>query len=166
MNLIFNRLCCSYLNNVRVIVMTSSVVHEYICFKFYQGWREVEQLYKRELGNSISPQVTYVLQICSLDEDMTINDIASDMKLNTSAVSTLVGRMEARGFIVRKHSTKDRRVVNVRLTQQGADLLDDLKGNIQTLADVISENISAEEKEVFFNVVSKIVKAKERHYPD
>lgn len=143
----------------------TSIVHDYICFKFYEGWREVEQLYKKELGNNISPQVTYVLQICDLYRDMTINNIAADMKLNTSAVSTLIGRMEARGLVIRKHDTKDRRVVNVRLTEQGQELLEELEGNIKRLADIISENISVEEKETLFNIVSKIVKAKEENYP-
>lgn len=144
----------------------ASSVNENICFNFYEGWREVEQLYKKELGNSISPQVTYVLQICSLDEDMTINNIASEMKLNISAVSTLVGRMETRGLLVRIHSTKDRRVVNVRLTEQGSELMADLEGSIENLANIISENISTEEREALFNIVSKLVKAKEKHYPE
>ncbi|KAG1651208.1 putative HTH-type transcriptional regulator YusO [Nymphon striatum] len=143
----------------------ASEVHDYICFKFYEAWREIEQLYKKELGNSVSPQVTYILQFCSLDKDMTINEISADMSLNTSAVSTLIGRMENRGLVKRTHGIKDRRVVNVRLTQEGYDLLTKLRGNIDTIADVISENITKEEKETLFNIVSKISKAKEDNYP-
>jgi len=143
----------------------ASDVHNYICFKFYGAWREIEQLYKKELGNSVSPQVTYILQFLSLDKDMTINEISADMSLNTSAVSTLIGRMEARGLVVRTHGVKDRRVVIVRLTIEGHELLTKLKGNIKNIADVISENITPEEKETLFNIVSKISKSKEDNYP-
>jgi DNA-binding MarR family transcriptional regulator len=54
--------------------------------------------------------------------------------------------------------------VNVRLTQEGHDLIMSLKGKIKTIEDKISSEITPEEKETLFRIVSKIAHSRERNY--
>jgi len=131
-------------------------IHDYICFNFYTGWREIDQFYKNELGNDITPQITYILQICKLDVEMPIKDISKEMKLNVSAVSNLIARMEKNRLVIRRHDDVDRRVVRVKLTQKGYDLLLYLEGKIKSLEEKIAMGITPEEKATLLKIVSKI----------
>lgn len=136
--------------------MNNLEIHDYICFNFYTGWREIDQFYKKELGNEITPQITYILQICKLDVEMSVKDISIGMKLNTSAVSNLISRMEKKDLVIRRHDDIDRRVVKVKLTQKGYDLLLKLKTKIKSLEGKISTGITPEEKETLLRIVTKI----------
>lgn len=134
----------------------SAPIQDFICFKFYTGWREIDQFYKQVLGKNISPQITYVLQLCFLDSDTTVNEIATSMKLNNSAVSNLIARMEKKGLVKRIHSLDDRRVVNVRLTKKGDDLMSNLREKIQILEKEISQGITNNDKNVLRKIVDNI----------
>lgn len=134
----------------------SADLNQYLCFNFYRGWREISSIYKEILGNDVSPQHFYILQLCDLKEKATMNELSKGLHLDGSAVSTLVSRMEKKQLIKRTHGTKDRRNVFVQLTEKGDALKTSLEPKISLLASTISKNISAEEITKVQEVVSII----------
>ena len=135
-------------------------IENFICFNFYTGWREVDQFYKQVLGNDISPQITYVLQLCHRKTDTTVKQIANDMNLNSSAVSSLIARMEKNNLVERIHDLKDRRVVNVRLTEEGVKLKNRLKGKIKKLEAMISSGINEQELNTLKKIVNSVTQSR------
>ncbi len=68
--------------------------NEFLCFSFYKGWRDVKAFYQEFLGNDISPQNVYVLELCDLEKQLSMQQLADKLELDASATSTLVSRME------------------------------------------------------------------------
>ena len=133
-------------------------INRLICFNFYNGWREIRGFYKSILGVEVTPQKLYVLELLELDKQITMNELSKGMNLDTSAVSTLISRMENKGLVIRTHGTKDRRTVFVKLTQKGSDAKEDLRKNFERVTDDMSANISTVEIEKLQEIVEKVAK--------
>ena len=54
---------------------------------------------------------------------LSVRELAKEMCLSRAAVTRIVGRLEAGGYVSRDRDTEDRRVVMVRLTSKGTELL-------------------------------------------
>ena len=131
-------------------------LNQFICFNFYNGWREITGFYKDTLGMDVTPQKVYVLEILDIKEKLTMNELSKKMNLDSSAVSTLISRMEKKELVKRTHGTKDRRTVYVQLTSQGEAVRDKLRDKFGTLTDNINENISKEDIIKLQEIVGKI----------
>lgn len=129
---------------------------QFICFNFYGGWRQITSFYKHTLGKDVTPQKVYVLELLELDKKITMNELSRGMDLDSSAVSTLVSRMEKNGLLKRTHGTHDRRTVFVQLTKQGSELRDSLRSKFGTLTDNIGNNISEDEIATLRRIVAKL----------
>ena len=56
----------------------------------------------------------------------TASDIASDLGHDSGALTRVVDQLERRGYLQRSRSTKDRRVVELKLTPAGKVIIDEL----------------------------------------
>jgi DNA-binding MarR family transcriptional regulator len=119
-------------------------LNELVSFNFYKGWREVKAFYQEFLGNDISPQNVYLLELCDLDEQLTMQQLAEKMYLDGSAISTLVSRMEKKSLLKRTHGKKDRRKVFVQLTEEGYELKQSLQESLHLLGVSLKNNLQEE----------------------
>lgn len=53
-----------------------------------------------------------------------ISQLADHLGVKPSAVTFMMDRLEQNKLIIREHDQKDRRVVNIRLTKQGENMLE------------------------------------------
>jgi DNA-binding MarR family transcriptional regulator len=127
-----------------------------IGFNFYKGWRVITAMYKATFGNEVSPQNILVLNYCKAHERSQIKDIVKHLDLDASAVSSLVSRMEKRGWLSREHGEKDRRNVFVRLTKEGQNYQESIKEESDNLTDKISEGMSENEINSLIDIVNRI----------
>ena len=68
------------------------------------------------------PQVMVLKAIESLG-DVTVKRISDHVSLSQATVTTILNRMEDKGFVERVRSVKDRRIVNARMTESGLAML-------------------------------------------
>ncbi|MEE9445820.1 MAG: MarR family transcriptional regulator, partial [Cocleimonas sp.] len=76
--------------------------------------------------------------------------------LDSSAVSTLVARMEKKSLIKRVHGVEDRRTVFVHLTEEGDRLKRKINNKSDILTQTLNSNITEEESKVLQDIVMKI----------
>lgn len=89
--------------------------------------REIRCTVDRELGPlGITAQQAGVLMITRLHEGCGVSELAEKLDADTAGMTRLVDRLEAKGLVVRKPSTGDRRMVVVRLTREGEELTPEL----------------------------------------
>ena len=74
----------------------------------------------------------------------------------SSDVSRIVERLRIKKLIERRTSRKDRRQMEVRITQNGLKLLADLDKGVQQMDNIISNNLSAKEAKTLNELLDKI----------
>ncbi len=77
-----------------------------------------------------APQLL-VLQTLKRLGEVTVGDIARAISLSQATVTTIVNRLEKRGYLLRERSVTDRRKVYVRLTPAGDAFIEDAPTALQ-----------------------------------
>jgi DNA-binding MarR family transcriptional regulator len=94
-----------------------------VCFALYTATRAVTARYRPlldELGITY-PQYLVLLALWEQDE-RTVKELGTAVRLDSSTLSPLLKRLEAAGLVLRQRRTDDERSVTVRLTSTGSAL--------------------------------------------
>lgn len=95
-----------------------------LCFALYAATNSVVRAYRPLLGELGLTYPQYLVMLALWQDGVTaVHDLAARLQLSSSAVTPLVDRLEAAGFVTRARAA-DRRVVLVGLTEAGR-LLED-----------------------------------------
>ncbi|HET7732403.1 MAG TPA: MarR family transcriptional regulator [Paludibacter sp.] len=91
-----------------------------ICFPLYAASRLIIRAYQDDLDKlGITYPQYLVLMVLWEHEELTVNEIAEKLILNTNTVTPLLKRMESQQILTRESSKTDQRKVIVRLTERG-----------------------------------------------
>jgi len=91
-----------------------------ICFPLYAASRLIIRAYQSDLDKlGITYPQYLVLMVLWEHEELTVNEIAEKLILNTNTITPLLKRMETQQILTRESSKTDQRKVMVKLTEQG-----------------------------------------------
>jgi DNA-binding MarR family transcriptional regulator len=97
-----------------------------ICFPVYAASRLIIREYQPFLDKlGITYPQYLVLMVLWEKDELTVNEIARRLILNTNTVTPLLKRMETMGIIARKRATADERKVFVYLSEKGKSMQND-----------------------------------------
>jgi DNA-binding MarR family transcriptional regulator len=101
----------------------------------------------REILNSytITPPQFVALQWLFEHGDMTIGDLSNKMYLAFSTTTDLVDRMEKNELVVRIREEQDRRVVRIKLLQEGERIIEEVIKKRQEYLENVLSDFSEEE---------------------
>lgn len=71
-------------------------------------------------------QLKIIIALYSRDEDVSIGNLGKTIGVTGGNISNICKKLEKKGFVVRKRSEEDERVVNVSLTEKGIAASKDL----------------------------------------
>ena len=94
-----------------------------LCFSLYSASLAIQRVYKPML-DALGVTYTQYLVLSALWErdGLTIGAIGERLALEPSTITPAVKRLEAAGFLARRRSTTDERLVEVHLSGKGASL--------------------------------------------
>ncbi|MEI7503389.1 MAG: MarR family transcriptional regulator [Paludibacter sp.] len=94
-----------------------------ICFPLYAASRLITRAYQDDLD---ALGITYpqylVLMVLWEFEELTVNEIAEKLILNTNTVTPLLKRMETQLILIRVQSKTDQRKIIISLTEKGKNM--------------------------------------------
>jgi DNA-binding MarR family transcriptional regulator len=98
-------------------------------------------------GRPVSVAEAHALMELSRAETLVQKELASRLRLDKSTVSRLVGMLEGRGWVERSRSPRDRRAVELRLTDAGKRTAENIAGARRAKFDRVLQAIPEEERE-------------------
>lgn len=87
-------------------------------------------------------------------QGLMVKELAQILHLTPGSISQAVQILVTDGLVVREVSTKDRRAVSIRITEQGIARVDFHSGKINALLDQLLASVSAEERQTFERVLA------------
>ena len=110
--------------------------------------------------NITGPQLIALLSIAE-KSPLTLAAIAKDIHLSPSTLVGIVDRLEEKGYVKRERSAKDRRQVNISLTEEGSQFVDQAPSPLQeTLAGALTK-LSTGEQATISHSLQRIVELME-----
>lgn len=127
-----------------------------LCFSVYVLHREIMQCYRPILKNIglTYPQYITMMTLWEKD-DVTVNQVGEILQLDNGTLTPLLKRLESKGYLERKRSKEDERVVKINLTEKGAKLKEDASCIPIELAKAM--NLNLEEMEQLKTLSDKVV---------
>ena len=92
-----------------------------------------------------------------LEGECTATQLAQVLPVDGSRISRIVTAMVDKGFLRRRRLRSDRRIVMLRLTEEGMELTSGISENMKRYYSMLTEDIGEEEMRVFESVTSRIV---------
>ena len=109
-----------------------------LCFPLYAAARNVTGLYTPYLKPLGLTYTQYLVFLVLWEEDgLTVGEICEKLMLDSGTLSPLLKKMEAAGYVERKRSQEDDRVVVITLTEKGRALQNEAKDVPQKVAGCI-----------------------------
>lgn len=85
---------------------------------------DIQSKHLTKTAGLTAPQLLLMQAIRNNQDDSTIGALASQISLSQATVTSIIGRLESRGLVVRKRSQSDKRYVWLHLTDTGNRTLD------------------------------------------
>ena len=103
------------------------------------------------------PQFFLLAHINSTNGSLTMTEIAERMQHTTAAATGLVDRLENLGYLRRTTAANDRRKVLVTITEQGAELVNEIRRGITDKVTLLCESIlTPEQQHTWLEIYEKI----------
>lgn len=98
-------------------------IHNCINFILSNTQNAVYNYFKKRLqAFDITPSQYALLQRLYVQDGLTPSQLAQELRLDTSSITGILGRLEKKGLIDRVYSQEDRRSVRIHLREEGREL--------------------------------------------
>lgn len=99
------------------------VLSDQLCFAVYSAMTAFTRVYRPLLDSIGLTYSQYLVMTALWEEDgLTVGQLGERLFLDSSTLSPMLKRLEAAGFVSRRRSAEDERVVRVQLTEAGRGL--------------------------------------------
>ena len=98
-----------------------------------------------------------LLRVCMDTSGCTATHLAQLLSMDQARISRAVTRLVDRGLLVRRRLRSDRRVVMLRLSDEGAEVTERILRRVQRYGERISDGITEDQMRVFIGVTSAIL---------
>nr|WP_157872748.1 MarR family transcriptional regulator [Desulfoscipio gibsoniae] len=109
------------------------------------------------LNDLVTPTQFYLLKLIATHDNCKAADIAHILDISPAAATTILDRLYKNGWIERARSDKDRRIVWLKVTEDGKKLLSDIEAKRFQLLVKQFDNITEGEIENICEVFKKIL---------
>jgi DNA-binding MarR family transcriptional regulator len=97
-------------------------------------------------------------------KEITMTELVEYINSPMSTATGIVDRLVKNGYVIRERSETDRRIVILRLTEEGAQLIKKLKELISGYLGMVLEDLTDEEKRFITNIAMKIMNSLQRKF--
>lgn len=85
-----------------------------------------------------------------------MSELANVMEVTTAAATGMMDRLVTSGYVMRLYDPKDRRVINIKLTQKGSDMVKRISHQRKQITSEVFSKISKEERYNYLSIMLHI----------
>lgn len=106
---------------------------------------------------AVSKTELFTLLLIDQKGEVIMSQIADFVNAPMSTATGIIDRLVKNEYLKRERSETDRRIVLIRLTDNGRNFVEEFKAFIFKYIGMINEVLTSEERQLLFNVFQKIV---------
>jgi DNA-binding MarR family transcriptional regulator len=127
----------------------------------YRAMQCASNLFESEI-EVMTPRQFAVLAALDGEEGASQATLTKRTGIDRSTLSEVVQRILAKGFVVRRRSTTDRRAYTVKLTRQGRQKLSSVRPVVERVDEQILSMIPARQRDAFVQALTSLTDACEK----
>ena len=132
-----------------------------LCFPLYACARKIVKLYHPYLSEVGLTYTQYITMLVLWErEKISAKELGTKLYLDSGTLTPLLRKLEAAGYLVRERSEEDERVVEIRVTEEGMALREQVKDIPHRLGRNImcGAGLTDEEVSQLYTLLYKVIK--------
>ena len=118
----------------------------------------IKSLTTQVADHGLTPMEFDILRICdTFDRECTATELVRFLPVDPGRISRLVNTLVDRGLIRRRRTREDRRIVMLRLSDEGKEITSRIMEDLSQYNARLIEGVGADEMQVFLQVTSHII---------
>lgn len=105
----------------------------------------------------------HLMGLLLIQDGLTQKELSSQLQIRPASLGELVDKLQQNGYVERRVNEKDKRVLNVYLTEEGQRAANEVMQARMKLVDSIFSGLSEEEKEHLSDLMSKLIHSIEQN---
>lgn len=102
-------------------IKQSKIVLNELLVDLFHDILEIEEKSIRENGSDLTMTEMHTIHAVGDDRPRTMSEVAKDLKITMGTLTTGIDKLIKKGYVVRKRTDEDKRVVLVELTEKGIE---------------------------------------------
>ena len=128
-----------------------------LCFPLYACSKEIVKRYTPLLEAIDLTYTQYIVMMVLWEHsEMNVKELGKHLYLDSGTLTPVLKKLEQKGYITRKRDTRDERVLNVAVTEEGLLLRDRAVGVPEKIGE--SLHLDAEETAQLQRILQKVMK--------
>jgi len=107
-------------------------------------------------GEVTIPQYA-TMDLIDKNGQLKMHEIASELNISLPAATGLVSRLVKMSFVKRCYDSKDRRIINIALTDKGKQVVGQIKDKRKELVTDLFGKLSEDERQKYLSILQKLV---------
>lgn len=121
-----------------------------------QMGRRISHCVTAAMDSDLTSAQHHILRFLARGDACRITDLAEKLRIQPSAVTAMVDRLEARGYVVRERDAEDRRIVRVAVTETGAAEYEKVEGSVRDYVRSLFSELEPEEVATLVSLFEKL----------
>lgn len=116
----------------------------------------LEEKWLREQNLQVTMSEAHMLVAVGQRENKAMSEVAEAVSLTNGTVTTMIKKLESKGYVMRSRDGDDKRILRVRLTDKGKKVTTVHEDFHKKLTETVLNSITQEEKVVLMSTMEKI----------
>jgi len=147
--------CGSSTEAGRLIVLFNQLLREGLVAQLFDG--------QQYAGVSLTEAQFRMLQCVYQHEQATVSQVAEALRISRAAATKGLQRLEEKGLVRRGECAQDRRLLELRLTPRGQEVIRAVRAGFQERLEAILKGLNPEKREALVQALSAFLRAALSH---
>ncbi|WP_312650267.1 transcriptional regulator, SarA/Rot family [Proteiniclasticum sp.] len=135
----------------------SKIILNELLVDLFHDILEIEEKSLRESGSDLTITEMHTIHAVGEERPRTMTEVSRDLNITMGTLTTGVDKLIKKGYLVRKRSEEDKRVVLVELTEKGIEARRMHDSFHQDMISSVIEALDDGEEEVLIQALNKLI---------
>ena len=122
------------------------ILHQMLHLSKYQAMKRMEVL-------GLKPSQAGILFMLNCEGGISQKQLAEMIGIKPPSMTVALRKLEKQGYIRKEPDAKDQRIIRIRLSGKGKDCIEDLKGVMEDMEEMLYQGIRPEERMLFRRLI-------------
>lgn len=127
------------------------IMHQLLHLSKYQAMKRMEDV-------GLKPSQAGVLFVLNCEGRLSQRELAEKIGITPPSMTVALRKLEDQGYIVKEPDKEDQRVIRILLSDKGKECIEELKGIMESMEELLFQGISPEEKMFFRRLILEMRK--------
>lgn len=122
------------------------IMHQLLHLSKYQAFKRMEVL-------NLKPSQAGILFVLNHEGRLSQRQLAEMIGITPPSMTVALRKLEERGYVLKRPDEEDQRVMRIQLSDKGKECIEEIKGILDSMEEVLCQGISPEEKMFFRRLI-------------